>query len=290
MRGQYASALKIADEQHGRARREELLDAGIDAKRIERWLADGRLRLVHRGVYAVGHAAPSVLGDYMAAVLAGGPRASLSHGPVVHVLRLLPGGPPPPEITVPTTSHLRRPGIVIHRVQALHDLDRDTFQGIPITSVARTLLDTAPKLTPAQLTRACHEAWVRHNVTPRHVEACIARNPTKPGAAKLRAALGSDVTLSKLEDAFLALLREHGMPQPRTNVDHRGDKVDCHWPQLGLTVELLSYRFHASRKAFEADVARRRRSSHLAFTWGDVIERPGQTIAELSRAIHVAAA
>jgi hypothetical protein len=291
MRGQYAIALEIADRHHGRARREDLLLAGIDAKRIQRWLADGRLRLVHRGVYAVGHAAPSVLGDYMAAVLAGGNGASLSHAPVVHVLRLLPGGQaPPPEITVPTTAHRRRPGIVIHRVEAVHDYDRDAFRGIPITSIPRTLLDMAPRLGPAQLARACHEAWVRHSVTPRHVDACIARNPGKPGGAKLQAALGSDVTLSKLEDAFLALLAGHGLPRPRTNVDHRGDKVDCHWPRLGLTVELVSYRFHASRRAFEADVARRRRSNHLAFTWGDVFERSPQTIAELSRAIYAAAA
>jgi hypothetical protein len=245
---------------------------------------------VHRGVYAVGHAAPSVLGDYMAAVLAGGADASLSHAPVVHLRCLLRCGAPPPEITVPTTVHRRRPGIVIHRVEALHELDRDTLDGIPITSVPRTLLDMAPRLSPSKLTRACHEAWVRHNVTPAHIEACIARNPAKPGRAKLRVALGSDATLSKLEDGFLALLGKHGLPQPRTNVDHRGDKVDCHWPQLGLTVELLSYRFHASRRAFEDDVARRRRSTHLAFTWGDVFERGAQTIAELSRAIYAAAA
>ena len=286
MRGQYAIALRIADRWHGRASRRELLEAGIDAKRIERWLADGRLRLVHRGVYAVGHAAPSVLGDYMAAVLAGGEDAALSHRPVVHVRRLLAGGPPRPEITVPTTAHLRRPGIVIHRVETLHELDRDTFRGIPVTSVPRTLLDMAPGLSPAQLARACHEAWVRHDTTPRHVEACIARNPNKPGRAKLLAALGSDATLSDLEDGFLALLRANGLPKPRTNIDHNGDKVDCHWPQIGLTVELLSYRFHASRRAFEADVARRRRSNHLAFTWGDVFERGAQTIAELSRAIY----
>jgi len=206
------------------------------------------------------------------------------------VLRLLRGGPPKPEITVPTIAHRRRPGIVIHRVEALPDLDRATYQDIPITSIPRTLLDTAPDLSPVELTRACHEAWVLYGVTPRHVQACIARNPAKPGVAKLRAALGSDVTLSKLEDAFLALLRKHGMPAPRTNVDHHGDKVDCHWPAIGLTVELLSYRFHASRRAFEADVARRRRSSHVAFTYGDVFERGAQTIGELSRAIYAAAA
>ena len=89
----------------------------------------------------------------------------------------------------------------------------------------------APRLTPAQLARACHEAWVRHETRPQWIEACIARNPHKPGAAKLRAALGSDATLSVLEDGFLALLRKHGVPRPRTNVDVNGDKVDCHWPR-----------------------------------------------------------
>lgn len=153
----------------------------------------------------------------------------------------------------------------------------------------RTLLDLAPALDPAELTRACHEAWVNHRTTPRHVEACIARNPGKKGIAKLRAALGSDATLSTLEDGFLDLLRDHRLPAPRTNIDRGGDKVDCHWPQLGLIVELLSYRFHASRHAFETDVARRRRSSHLAFTWGDVFERPGQMVAELTAAMTSAA-
>jgi hypothetical protein len=114
------------------------------------------------------------------------------------------------------------------------------------------------------------------------VQACIARNRTKNGASKLLRALGADVTLSALEDGFLELLDAHSLPRPRTNIAHDGDKVDCHWPQHDLTVELLSYRFHASRRSFEADVARRRRSTHLAFTYGDVIERGEQTAAELA--------
>ncbi len=108
-----------------------------------------------------------------------------------------------------------------------------------------------------------------------------------PGAAKLRLALGSDVTLSAFEDGFLTLLGAHRLPAPRTNRDHRGDKVDCHWPGHDLTVELLSYTFHASRRAFEDDVARRRRSNHLAFTYGDVFERGRQTIAELAPRLAV---
>jgi hypothetical protein len=241
---------------------------------------------VHHGVYAVGHEAPSVDGDYMAAVLACGDGAVLSHRAAAHKLRLIPGAAPPAEVTVPTTADRRRPGIVVHRVKALHPLDASTLDGIPITTVPRILLDLAPSLTPTDLTRACHEAWVRHRTGPNHVEACIARNPAKKGARKLRHALGADVTLGALEDQFVALLRCHGLPLPRTNVDHHGDKVDCRWPHHDLTVELLSYRFHATRSAFEADVARRRRSNHVAYTYGDVFDRAAATAAELRRRLY----
>jgi hypothetical protein len=280
---------RIAELQQGRIRWDQLIAAGVDRGRIQRWVRDGRLRPVHHGVYAVGHTAPSILGDYTAAVLACGHGAVLSYRADAHVMRLLPGGPPPPEVTVPSLAGRSRPGIVIHRVKVLHPRDVCVVEGIPMTTAPRTLLDLAPVLDLAELTRACHEAWIRHRTTPRFIEDCIARNPDKKGIAKLRAALGSDATLSKLEDGFLALLREHDLPAPRTNVGRHGDKVDCYWPQLGLTVELLSYRFHSSRRAFEDDVARRRRSSHLAFTWGDVFERPQQTIAELLAALTSAA-
>lgn len=261
------------------------MELGVDRRRIQRWVTDGRLRRVHHGVYALGHTAPSLRADYAAAVLAGGAGAVLSHGAAAHLLGVLRGTPPPPEITVPTRAGRARPGIVVHRVATLHRLDVAVFEDIPVTIVPRILLDIAPRTDPARLTRACHEAWVRHGTTPRHVEACIARNRTKHGARKLRTALGGRVTLSDLEDGFLELLRKHGLPQPRTNVDRRGDKVDCHWPQLDLTVELLSFRYHATRAAFETDLARRRRSQHLAFSYGDVFERGPQTIRELVAAM-----
>jgi hypothetical protein len=277
----FAIAVLLADEGHGHVSRAQLLNAGIDASRIDRWLLDGRLRRVHKGVYVAGHRPQSSEATYAAAVLAGGTGARLSHAPCGHVLRLQRGTPPPPEVTVPTTAHRRRPGIVIHRVREIPQRDFATLHGIPILTVPRTLLDLAPRLTPEQLARACHEAWVHHHTRPQHVEACIARNPTKHGAKKLRAAMLADVTLSKLEQGFLRLLRAYSLPLPRTNIDHLGDKVDCHWPQFGLTIELVSYRFHASRAAFEQDIARRRRSNHVAYTYGDVFERPAETIADL---------
>jgi hypothetical protein len=264
----------------------QLLAVGVDRQRIKRWSADGRLRRVHLGVYAVGHEAPSTDGDYVAAVLACADGAVLSHRAAAYKLRLITAPPVRPEVTVPTTAGRRRPGIVVHRVKALHPLDASTLDGIPITTVPRTLLDLAPLITTTALTKACHEAWVRPRTGPDAIEACVARNRRKKGAAKLRRALGADVTLSALEDRFLAMLPRHDLPLPRTNVDHAGDKVHCHWPGHGLTVELLSYRFHATRRAFEADVARRRRSSHLAYTYGDVFDRDAATAAELRRRLY----
>lgn len=230
------------------------------------------------GVYAVGHVAPSVNADHMTAVLAAGDGAVLSHLAAAYKLGLLRGTPPPPEVTVPTTAHRRRPGIVIHRIHALHVLDHSTLDGIPITILPQVLLDLARTTKPEELARLCHEAWVHHECGPDRIEACIGRNPHKPGANTLRRALGTDITLSFLEDAFLALLTAHDLPLPRTNINLEEHKVDCHWPQLDL---LLGYRYHATRQAFETDIARQRRTRHLAFTYGDVVERPVATVAEL---------
>ena len=239
MGNSFAKVARLAARQHGRVAWWQLAEDGVDRHAIHRWVEREVLYQVHHGVYAVGHPGRSVLGDYIAAVLACGPGAVLSHRPAAHVLRVLRGAPPPPEVTVATLAGRRREGIVIHRVKALAEADTSKWERIPIVTVPRVLLELAPTLDPSTLARGCHEAWIHHRTGPRQIEACIARNPTKPGAARLRRAMGSDVTLSELEDGFLALLRANGLAQPRTNVDHHGDKVDCHWPQLGLTVERL---------------------------------------------------
>ena len=280
MRPIAANVARIAGRQRGRVTAQQLIEAGLDRNRIKRWVADGRLRREHKGVYTLGHPDSSPAGQYTSAVLAAGNGAFLSHEPAAYLLRIVRRPPPAPEVTIASGHGRRRPGIRIHR-SSLPALDVAQLECIPITIAPRVLLDLAPRLPAEELARACHEAWVHHRVTPRQVEACIARNPHKPAIAHLRLALGSDVTLSALESGFLALLDGQGLPRPRTNVDRRGDKVDCHWPALDLTVELMSYRHHATRHAFETDLARRRRSSHLAYSYGDIFERGPLTIAEL---------
>ncbi|MGH2897211.1 MAG: type IV toxin-antitoxin system AbiEi family antitoxin domain-containing protein [Solirubrobacteraceae bacterium] len=275
---------RIAARQSGRVTFAQLRASGLDRDRIRRWVADGRLVREHTGVFALGHPDPSPRGVYTSAWLAAGEGAAVSHRAAAQLLGIWPWRPaPPPEVTVPTIAHRRRPGIVIHRVASLDSLDIAPLDGLMITTVPRILLDLAPTTSDRELTRLCHEAWVRHRCGPDRIEACIARNPRKPGRSALRRALGSDVTLSDLEDAFVALVARNGLPRPRTNIDRQGDKVDCHWPAHGLTVEIVTFRYHATRQAFETDVARRRRSNHVAYSYGDVTERGPRTAADLRR-------
>ncbi len=142
----------------------------------------------------------------------------------------------------------------------MHPSEQTVWRGIPVTNVARTLVDLAAVLGAAELARACHEAGVRHHTTPRQVEALLTRRPNSPGAARLRAVLRGDVhvTLSKLEGRFLQRLRQPGLPLPQTNRPAGSKRVDCRWPAHRLTIELDGYRYHHSRHAWEQDRLRER--------------------------------
>jgi len=167
--------------------------------------------------------------------------------------------------------------------------ERTVHRGIPITTVPRTLIDLAADLSLDALARACHEAGVRYNTTPRHLAAVLAGRPANtPGTAKLRQIIHGDapVTLSQLERSFLALLAANRLPRPESNRPAGAHRVDCRWPDRRLTVELGSYRFHHSRHAREQDrrrerEARARGDDFRRYTWADVFEESAQTIEEL---------
>ncbi len=198
---------------HGVVTRVGLLGGGISAKEIERRLVRGALIRVHPGVYRVGHTAPSVEARYLAAVLACGEGAVLSGQAAGWLWGLLKGAAPAPEVTAPTERRVK--GITTTRARRAK---RETTKcrAIPVTTVARTLVDLAAVLDAAQLARACHEAGVRHHTTPRQVEAILARRRNTPGAGRLRAVLRGDihVSLSKLEKQFLGCLKAAGLPLP----------------------------------------------------------------------------
>ncbi|MEA2349665.1 MAG: hypothetical protein QOG86_606 [Thermoleophilaceae bacterium] len=167
------------------------------------------------------------------------------------------------------------------------------MRAIPVTSVPRTLVDLAAELSLDDLAVAFHEAGHRYGTTPRHIDAVLRDRRSPPGAHNLRLVLGREahVLLSRLERAFMALLRKHDLPLPQTNVRVGVHRVDLHWPGYGLTIELDSYRFHNSRKAWEADRARERdaRASeheHQRLTWYDVVEDPEPTVRYLRRLLR----
>jgi hypothetical protein len=222
----------------------------------------------------------------MAAVLASG-RGSVLAGRAAGYLLGLIGGTPPRPTTI-TPSERRVTGIQIRSARHGAPTETTTFRGIPVTTVARTLVDLAAELPPDGLARAVHQAAVRHHTTPREVEAVLSRRPQTKGSGNLRAVLRGDVhvTLSKLEDRFLELLGQAHLPLPITNRPSGGYRVDCRWPAYRLTVELDSYRYHASRHAWEQDRRREREAfargdDFRRYTYGDVTEVPASVLAEL---------
>jgi hypothetical protein len=268
-----------------------LLETGILRSAIRRRVEDGSLIPQYRGVYRVGHCAPSVEAMYVAAVFACGEGAALCRRAGAHLLGLLKGAAPAPEVI--TLTERRIEGIRTRRVRRLDRRDVIVVRGIRVTSVARTLVDLAAALSIHELAQACHEAGVRYKATPRQVEAALKRYSNAPGQRNLRAIMRGDVqvTLSKLERAFLSLLRKAGLPLPQTNRVAGGRRVDCRWPDLGVTVELDSYRFHNSRHAWERDrqrerAARARRDRFERYTWADVVERPAATERDLRRLLE----
>jgi len=274
---------ELAGTTHGVVTRRQLLAAGISRDEIDHRLSLGALLREHRGVYRVGHRAPSVEATFLAAVWACGDDAVLSGRAAAYLWRLLKGPAPPPEVT---TQHERRvQGVTTHRGRSV---EATTHRGIPITTVPRTLVDLAAVLSLDALARACHEAGVLYDTTPQQVEAILAKRPRTKGAAKLRAVMRGDVqvTLSELERAFLKLMRQAGLPLPQTNKRAHGRRVDCRWPDRRLTVELDSYRYHRSRHAWEQDrrrerEARARGDEFRRYTYGDVFEHPRLMLAEL---------
>ena len=176
-------------------------------------------------------------------------------------------------------------------------IERSIYRGVPVTTVPRTLVDLAGVLALRDLARACHEAGVRYGTTPRQVEEVLAQHPSSPGAGKLRRVTRGEVlvTQSGLERRFLKLLVEHDLPLPITNKPAGTFRVDCRWPDVPLTVELDSYRFHNSRHAWEQDhrrerEARARGDDFRRYTHGDVVEDSRQMLRELSSLLRKRAA
>jgi len=232
----------IASRQKGLATWGELRAAGVTERQILWRVRNGRLIPQHRGVYRVGHTAASTDSQYLAAVKACGTGALLAGRAAAFHWRILRGRPPPPEVATPTKRE--HEGIVTKR-RRIDRHDATCHRGIPILGLGAVLVDVAPDLSDDELSRACHEANVKHGALHSHVNAVLARRPRSPGAPKLRRVMSGEtkVTMSELERRFLSLLREARLPLPEMNRGAGTMRVDCRWPEHRLTIELTATAF-----------------------------------------------
>jgi len=283
-----ATLARLAAAQHGVVARRQLLAAGVVSSTIGRRVDSGHLIALHRGVYAVGHARLTRDGHRMAAVLAVGPGAVLSHrdAAALHGLR-----PPGDHVRTHVTTLRHAAGtaaIQVHRTTVL-DPRRDVVavDGIPATSVARTLVDLAGVVKPELLEKALEQAERQRVLDVRAVADVVARTRGRHGrghaaireALARHAATGTQLTRSWLERAFLRLTDAHGLPRPRMNAWIGDMEVDATWPQQRVAVELDGWGEHATRAAFARDRERGnalqvRGWVVLRFTHGQVTREP----------------
>jgi very-short-patch-repair endonuclease len=266
--GPEAQIARLAKREQGVLATEELLACDLSPSGISRRVKAGRLHRLHHGVYAVGHTALSRQARLLAAVKACGKGAALSHQSAAEVWDLSPRCPGPIHVTVPVA---RNPGrdrrITVHHSRTLTRADVTRRQGIPVTTVSRTVLDLKRAVT--------RELW----------EAAVDR-------ARSRGLDVGDVvdeapTRSGLERRFLRLCRRHRIPAPRVNVRVGDFVVDFLWAENRLIVEADGYEYHRGRESFEADRARdaeltRKGYRVVRFTYRQVTQEP----ARVARAVR----
>jgi very-short-patch-repair endonuclease len=248
--GVTARLVALAERQHGVVDHRQLRALGFAATAVKSLLRRGVLRRLHRRVYALGHRALRAEGRWLAAVLACGDGAVLSHVSAAHLWSMssVPADPAV-HVTVPG-RRVRHPGIVVHR-HALTAADVTFHRGVPVTTVARTYVDVAA-IVPYRTLRAMADHGVRLDVAAVHRAA--KRSPNSRGRASLRRLVGEDArSRSGLERAFRRIVREAGLPAPMVNHGVLGRERDFVWPALHLVVELDGHAYHAPRGARERD-------------------------------------
>src|SRR3954447_22671611 len=288
---------ELAARQHGVVASRQLRALGLGARGERHRVAAGRLHRMHRGVYAVGHTRVSPDGYAMAAVLAVGPGAVLSHRSAAALWGIRRSARARHEVT--TTARRRPAGIDVHTARRLDPEDVTQHRGVPTTTVPRTLVDLADRLPVDPLATALHEAEVLRLFDRSALEAAIGRATGRRGLTQLREALrepDAGRTRSELERAFLRLCRDAGLPRPEVNatlfIDGRLVDGDALWRQEKVIVELDGAAVHATSRAFHAD--RRRDTALIAdgyvvarLTWHRVTAERRRTADELRRILAV---
>ncbi|HWB70489.1 MAG TPA: type IV toxin-antitoxin system AbiEi family antitoxin domain-containing protein [Solirubrobacterales bacterium] len=259
-RGRELAAL--AGRQHGVVSIRQLRHLGFGRNTASYANSVGRLHRIHRGVYAVGHPALSLHGRCFAAVLACGPEALLSHYSAAWLWGLSPTVPIPVHVTAPMSRSPRLP-VRLHRASKLAATDRAVAEGIPVTSVARVMLDQAALIDERRLRRLLKRAEELDLFDLAAIHDVLERNRGHHGRRRLRRALllyeAPAFTRSDFEARFYEAVIAAGLPRPRVNFNLAGMEVDLYWPEHRLAVELDLFETHGTREAFEEDRLRRER-------------------------------
>jgi Transcriptional regulator, AbiEi antitoxin len=216
---------ELAARQHGVFGLSQLRQLGMTDDGVRKRVLRGRLHRLHRGVYALTpQSLVSREGRWMAAVLACGPWAALSHRSAAHLFGLRPTTRAGIDVVVPRAAIRRYDGVDVHRSLTLADEDLTAVETIPVTTLARTILDLAAVVERRAVERVIEEAAVRGVFDLWAVTDQLKRNPKHPGAPILRAALGPDragLTDSELEELFVAIWWPTGLPRPPDEISHR---------------------------------------------------------------------
>lgn len=289
-----APLARLAAAQHGVLATRQMKALGLGDHVIGRLRIAGWLHPLHRGVYAVGHPRLSERGRWMAAVLACGPNAVLSHHQAAALHGLLRASPSLIHVTAP--GRHRVDGVRCHRAKGLRGRPRIVVDGIPVTSVERTFLDMAAVLSEPRLRSLLETAQRSGRYDHARTLEVIERANGHRGVGALTAAIAElhdepPAIRSGLEQLALELIRAAHLPEPAVNTSVEGEVVDLSWPEYGLVVEIDSWRYHQQRSAFESD---RRRGNQLTlghlivlrFTDRDLRTEPRRFVAEIRQAIR----
>jgi very-short-patch-repair endonuclease len=289
----WVAVAALAERQFGVIALWQLRAAGISPSAVGRAVECRRLLAIHRGVFAVGHRVLTPRGRWMAAVLAGGTGAVLSHRSAAVAWEVLNGSGGPIEITSPRRRH-RLPAVRFHHCLLGAD-EVTSIDGIPATTVARTLFDLAAVVPPHRLRRAINEAEYRRRGNARTLRSLVDRYPGRRGVRALRAILaergiGRTRTRSELEDRFTQFLRNRDLPPAEPNATlvlaDRTLEVDQLWRTARLVVELDGRAAHASESGFERDRERDRALvvagwTVVRVTWRQLHDHPERLATEL---------
>jgi very-short-patch-repair endonuclease/predicted transcriptional regulator of viral defense system len=252
---------ELARRQHGVVARRQLLALGLSLDAIDHRVERHRLHPLHRGVYAVGHRAVTGDGRWMAAVLAAGEAAVLSHRSAAALWGIRETRSAKIEVTAPRER--RRPGVTVWRAKLPSD-EVTVHDGIPVTTPARTLLDLAAILDEHRLARAAERAEAIRLTSPTSLAELVDRYPRRPGTRNLKRLVEDHrivptTTASDLERRFLTFLDANELPRPLVNESVDPFTPDFRWTDQRLIVELDGFETHGTRAAFERDRARDRR-------------------------------